>query len=48
VGIRGWSDRGEGKGVKTTCFVFEGGIKKGEGKIKMEEMGSVGGGIEGR
>ena len=31
-----------GKGVKKTCFVFEGGTKKGEGKIKMEETRNVG------
>ena len=41
VTTRGWSDRG-GKGVKKTCFVFEGGTKKGEGKIKMEETRNVG------
>jgi len=38
---RGWSDRGR-KGRKKTCFVFEGGTKKGEGKIKMEETRNVG------
>jgi len=41
-----WDDTGVewqgGKGVKKTCFVFEGGTKKGEGKIKMEETRNVG------
>lgn len=39
---------GEGEKGKKTCFVFEGGIKKGRGKNKDGREGECGGGTAGR